>query len=64
MLHSLNPSRLPEAVSTWIALALSQYRLAFLFLSAVGLTALAQRDLRSLAVLIAGTLGGIAFAYT
>jgi Protein of unknown function (DUF2723) len=64
VLHSLNPSRLPDAVSTWIALAQSQYRLAFLFLSTVGLIALAQRDRRSLAILIAGTLGGIAFAYT
>ncbi len=64
VLRSLDPGPLPQAANTWIALALAQYRLLFLLLTGAGLVALAQSNRRALAVLIAGTLGGIAFAYT
>jgi len=60
---ALDPRTFPDAVRFWFGLARTQYTLAFGAIAFVGVLALALRDRRSLSVLAAGTLGGIAFAY-
>jgi hypothetical protein len=47
----------------WFAHAVEQFNGWFLVLAAVGCVALALRDLRGLSVVVAGTAGGLMFAY-
>jgi 4-amino-4-deoxy-L-arabinose transferase-like glycosyltransferase len=54
---------LPGASTTWFAYATTQFSSWFLLLAVAGVAALALADRRALSVVVAGTLGGLLFAY-
>lgn len=61
--QAINPAILPAAASSWLAFAEQQYSgWAMIALAALGAIALARVDPRALSVLVAGGIGGIAFA--
>jgi hypothetical protein len=62
-LHAFDPRGYPGAAQFWFTRSTLQYRTLLLALAAIGAVALARADRRSLSVLAAGTLGGIAFSY-
>jgi 4-amino-4-deoxy-L-arabinose transferase-like glycosyltransferase len=60
---AFDPTAIPAATRFWLGLALAQYAPVVLLLALAGAVALAVRDRRSFTVLLAGTSGGILFAY-
>ena len=61
--RTFDPRAIVEATEFWFSLAVRQYHVWILLLAGLGITALARVDRRSLSVLIAGTAGGMLFAY-
>jgi len=61
--RAFNPFLILNAGELWYAHASEQFNRWFLLLAAIGCIALALRDRRALSVLVAGTAGGIMFAY-
>ncbi len=53
----------PAAAQLWYALSTAQYRIWLLLLAVAGVVALVRSDRRALSILVAGSLGGILFAY-
>jgi hypothetical protein len=62
--RSLDPRTIFLAGELWSTHAAEQFNRWFLLLAAVGCLALALRDRRALCIIVAGTLGGLMFAYT
>jgi len=60
--RALDVLLIPHAGELWLTHASDQFNRWFLLLAAAGCIALALRDRRALAVLIAGTAGGVMFA--
>jgi 4-amino-4-deoxy-L-arabinose transferase-like glycosyltransferase len=63
LLGAFDPRTIPAAASFWFALARMQYAPIVLLLALAGMVALARQDRRSLSVLLAGSAGGILFAF-
>lgn len=63
LLHAFDPRSFGEAATLWFGMAAAQYGAWLLLLAAAGVAVLAWSDRRALSVMLAGTLGGIAFAY-
>jgi hypothetical protein len=63
LLGAFDPRTFPDALRFWFGLARVHVTLAFAAIALAGIVALALHDRRSLSVLAAGTLGGIAFAF-
>jgi hypothetical protein len=61
--RAFDPRLIFRAGELWFAQAIKQFNGWFLLLAAVGCVALALRDRRGLSVIIAGTAGGLMFAY-
>jgi len=61
--RAFDPRAVPAALRFWLLLARPQYGPAMLLLALAGAVALALRDRRSFTVLLAGTSGGVLFAY-
>jgi hypothetical protein len=61
--YTFNPHVLANAAAWWFNFAAAQYPIWLFVLAAAGIAILGRRDLRSLSVLAAGTLFGIAFAH-
>ena len=60
--HTLKVNALPSAFAFGFAAARREFPLGMLVLAAIGALALAQRDPRALSVVVAGGIGGLAFA--
>lgn len=61
--RALDPRTVFDAANLWSAHASAQFNRWVLLLAAVGCVALALRDRRALSVVVAGTAGGLMFAY-
>jgi hypothetical protein len=63
VVHSFDPAKIAGSGPFWLQHATDQYNVWFLAFAALGIVALARRDPRSLSVVVAGTIGGLFFAY-